>query len=259
MIDRVRIQTDMQRSRSGADEKSLPDNTCRVPTAFCTLRGTFSPFHNWSGPIWSDWQCHWSLSPLLFWTKIFNYTLANTVWDCNIAVVKQHMKNSMYKQVGFLCIFEIMVSKEQRALLCSFPLFLSFSLLCFFFFFFLRWHGSLWCSWIKSSVQDSQCETALMGNWRLDITLRVMSSLFLATLLIFTMLAAVLSQRVVLQRHKKKQGKHYDHIHQTRLSHSSPFIKRRFFILPHKEHNRHLHILWLASLLMILAFEHHFY
>ena len=111
-----------------------------------------------------------------------------------------------------------------------------------FLFFFLRWHGSLWCSWIKSSVQDSQCETALMGNWRSDITLRVMSSLFLATLLIFTMLAAVLSQRVVLQRHKKKQGKHYDHIQQ---SHSTPFIKRRFFILPHKEHNGHLRILWL--------------
>lgn len=154
MIDRVRIQTDMQRSRSGADEKSLPDNTCRVPTVSYTLRGTFSPFHNWSGPIWSDWQCHWSLSPLLFWTKIFNYTLANTVWDCNIAVVKQHMKNSMYKQVGFLCIFEIMVSKEQRVLLCSFPLFLSFSSLCLFFFF--SCGGMVPCGVAESKVQ---CKT----------------------------------------------------------------------------------------------------
>lgn len=46
------------------------------------------------------------------------------------------------------------------------------------------------------------------SNWRSDLILRVMRSLFLAMVMIFTMLAAVLSQCVVLQGHKKKQGKH---------------------------------------------------
>lgn len=73
---------------------------------------------------------------------------------------------------------------------------LSFIFLCSSFF--LLWHGSLWCDQIECSVQDSQWKNCTDGNWWSDIILCVMWSSFMATELIFAMLAAVLSQRVVL-------------------------------------------------------------
>lgn len=47
MIDRVTIQTDIRRSRSGAEEKSPPDNTCRfLLLPMLSERHPVSPFHN---------------------------------------------------------------------------------------------------------------------------------------------------------------------------------------------------------------------
>lgn len=81
--------------------------------------------------------------------------------------------------------------------------FIFFALLCFFF---LLWHGSLWCNWIESSVRDSQWETALAVIGGQTLFSASCDPCSWPRALIFAMLAAVLSQRVVLQGHKKKQG-----------------------------------------------------
>lgn len=79
MIDHVRIQSDVLRSRSGTDEKSLPDNTHQL-LQFPML--SVAPCFSFS-PIKSDRHCNESSphpTPLLFfWTNILNCTSANTV------------------------------------------------------------------------------------------------------------------------------------------------------------------------------------
>lgn len=104
------------------------------------------------------------------------------------------------------------------------------SFIFFAFFLFLLWHGSLWCNWMESSVQDSQWKTALtvIGGQTFSASY---DPFLLATALISTMLAAVLSQRVVLQGHKEKRGKRYDHMRQMHFFTFLffPFIKQTYF------------------------------
>lgn len=118
------------------------------------------------------------------------------------------MKDSMYKQVGFLYTFEIMVSKERRG---SFNVLSPFLVLFFFFFFallsfFLLLVGFL-VAWLNQKFSARQSVAGSTdGNWWSDIILCIMWSLFLATALVWPMLAAVLSQRVVLQGHRRNRG-----------------------------------------------------
>lgn len=80
MIDHVRIQSDVLRSRSGTDEKSLPDNThqfLQLPMLSVAPCFSFSP-------IWSDWQCNesffLSLPPSLPLLCLSFFFFGQTFW-----------------------------------------------------------------------------------------------------------------------------------------------------------------------------------
>lgn len=119
------------------------------------------------------------------------------------------MKRSMYKQVGLFFIFIIMVLKNT--------VFFYVHSLVPFMFFFPSCGMVSWCDWVETSVQDSQGGNCPDGNWWSVIVLGIMWSFCSATALNSAMLAAVLSQRVVLHEHKKAQWKHDHYMYQVKL------------------------------------------
>lgn len=122
MIDRVRLQTDARRRGSDADEKSPPDNTLRFLRLSALSEApcfSFSPFDShllWLTVIDLFSFCLFcfprltaletEISGAVHWQIL--YKIAIKLW------LSKHVKNSMYKQVGFLYTFEIMVYKEWR-------------------------------------------------------------------------------------------------------------------------------------------------
>lgn len=90
---------------------------------------------------------------------------------------------------------------------------------------FFLWHGSLWCNWKESSVQDSQWETALAiigGQTLLSASCDPCSQPRCDDLYHVSCCAESTCGSAETQT---KQEEHYDHIQQKNFSHSFPLIK----------------------------------